>query len=160
MTASKKCKTAQNPTGANVHRVYGSESEIDLLVDQFRTCTLPHSEWTHQAHLTVALWYLHHCSADQATVSIRTGIRRYNQANGVEMTPTSGYHETMTLFWMCAVSFYLSVAGPGRSIVALANGLPTMLGNKRLPLEYYSSDRLMSWRARSSWLEPDLKALF
>ena len=27
------------------------------LVAQFENCTLPKAEWTHRAHLAVALWY-------------------------------------------------------------------------------------------------------
>jgi len=93
-------------------------------------------------------------------MSIRSGIRRYNEANGVRMTATGGYHETMTLFWTCAVSFYLGQAGEGRSILALANGMLSLFRNKHLPLAYYTRERLMSWRARTSWIEPDLKPLF
>ena len=141
-------------------RPFQSGDDIERLVREFEACTLPKSQWTHGAHLTVALWYLMNRSAQDATMSIRSGIRRYNEANGVRVTSTGGYHETMTLFWTCAVSFYLGQAGEGRSILTLANGLLRLLANKNLPLEYYSSERLMSWPARTGWLAPDLKPLF
>jgi len=32
-------------------------------------------------------------------------------------------------------------------------------GSKRLPFEYYSRERLMSWEARMDWVGPDLKPL-
>lgn len=66
----------------------------------------------------------------------------------------------MTLFWTCAVSCYLGQASEGRSILALANGMLRLFGNSKLPFEYYTRDLLMSWRARTSWVEPDLKPLF
>ncbi|MFY9607281.1 MAG: hypothetical protein WAU45_01540 [Blastocatellia bacterium] len=141
-------------------RPYHTSEEIERLVRAFEACTLPRPEWTHDAHLTVALWYLMNRSAQEATMSIRSGIKRYNKANGVRMTPTGGYHETMTLFWTCAVSFYLWQASEGRSILALANGMLRLFGNRNLPFEYYTRERLMSWRARTSWVEPDLKPLF
>ncbi|HWN98684.1 MAG TPA: hypothetical protein VNS63_05375 [Blastocatellia bacterium] len=141
-------------------RPFQTGGDIEALVREFEACTLPQAQWTHGAHLTVALWYLMNRSAQEATMSIRSGIRRYNEANGVRMTATGGYHETMTLFWTCAVSFYLGQAGEGRSILALANGMLSLFRNKHLPLAYYTRERLMSWRARTSWIEPDLKPLF
>jgi hypothetical protein len=141
-------------------RPFGTIDEIEALVRAFEACTLPRTQWTHEAHLTVALWYLMNRPAEEATKAIRSGIKRYNEANGVRMTPTGGYHETMTLFWTCAVSFYLGLAREGRSMPALASGLAPLFGNKKLPFEYYTRERLMSWRARTSWVNPDLKPLF
>lgn len=141
-------------------RPFDTIAEIESLVRAFEACTLPKTQWTHEAHLTVALSYLMNRPAYEATKAIRSGIKRYNEANGVRMTPTAGYHETMTLFWTCAVSFYLGVAREGRSLLTLANGLGRLFGNKKLPLEYYTRERLMSWRARISWVEPDVKPLF
>lgn len=141
-------------------RPYKTSEEIQRLVREFEACTLPKSQWTHDAHLTVALWYLMSRPAQQATRSIRSGIKRYNDANGVKASTTGGYHETMTLFWTCAVSFYLGQASGGRSILSLVNGMLRLFGNRKLPFEYYTRERLMSWRARTSWVEPDLKPLF
>lgn len=148
-----------NRLEAGVRR-YRTIQEIERLVRGFEDCTLPRCQWTHDAHLTVALWYLMNRSAQEAAMSIRSGIKRYNEANGVRMTPTGGYHETLTLFWICAVSFYLGQASEGRSILALANGMLRLFGNSSLPLEYYTRERLMSWQARTSWVEPDLRPLF
>jgi hypothetical protein len=133
--------------------------EVESLVRAFEACTLPRSEWTHQAHLTVALWYLAHCSGREATARVRNGIKRYNDAVGVRTMKDGGYHETITLFWICAISKYLLLADAGRSFVELANDMISRFGDGRLPFEYYSRELLMSWRARTSWVEPDLKAL-
>jgi hypothetical protein len=141
-------------------KTFRTSAEIDALVQAFEACTLPRSQWTHGAHLSVALWYLRNHSANEAAAAIRSGIKRYNDANGVRTTQTGGYHETMTLFWTCAVSFYLGQAGGARSILALANGMLRLFRNKNLPLEYYTRERLMSSQARTSWVEPDLKPLF
>lgn len=138
---------------------YRTIDEVEHRVRAFERCTLPRGEWTHQAHLLVALWYLSHYSQQEATNCIRRGIQQYNRANGIQATKNSGYHETITLFWVQMVRQYLEVAGKNRSIVELANSLIQNYGNPHLTLEYYSRDLLMSQEARQSWVEPDLKSL-
>jgi hypothetical protein len=140
-------------------RKYQTLSEIEILIRAFEACTLPRGQWNHQAHLTVALWYLTHYSQPEATKYIRDRIQRYNLAQGIKTTKDSGYHETITLFWIEIVRRYLSVATATGSFVDIANGLLHSCGNPRLPLEYYSRELLMSWDARRSWVEPDLKPL-
>ena len=140
-------------------RKYQALSEIEILIREFEACTLPKCQWTHQAHLTVALWYLTRYSQPEATIYIRDRIQQYNLAQGINTTKDSGYHETITLFWIQMIRCYLSVATAKDSLVDIANGLLHSCGNPRLPLEYYSRKRLMSWDARRGWVEPDLKPL-
>ena len=139
--------------------IHWTANEIDRLIQAFQTCTLPRCQWTHQAHLIVALWYLMHYSELEATNYIRNGIKQYNHAIGIKTTKDSGYHETLTLFWIEIVRRYLSLATANGSFVDIANGLIDSCGNPHLPLEYYSRELLMSWDARKSWVEPDLKPL-
>lgn len=138
---------------------YWTLGEIEGLIQAFENCTLPRSEWTHQAHLIVALWYLTHYSELEATNCIRVRIQHYNLNIGIKTTIDSGYHETLTLFWVRIVCLYLATEGANSSLVDLANNLIQHCGKPSLPLEYYSRDRLMSWEARNSWVEPDLKSL-
>ena len=134
-------------------------AEVETLALEFECCTLPRAGWTHEAHLTVALWYLARHPHAEATRLIREGIKRYNHACGIVTTPTSGYHETITLFWIRIVSEYLMCVSNERcSLVHLANGLLARC-DKSLPLKYYSRERLMSAEARARWVEPDLKSL-
>lgn len=138
---------------------YWASGEIVSLIKAFENCTLPRSEWTHQAHLIVALWYLTHYSQPVATNCIRDRIQQYNYATAIKTTADSGYHETLTLFWIRIVYQYLTCdEGKHGSFVDLANGLIQHLDSPRLPLEYYSRDRLISGEARRSWIEPDLKS--
>lgn len=137
---------------------YWTLEEITNLVNAFEKCTLPRNEWTHQAHLITALWYLTHYSHPEASNCIRNRIQNYNNALGVKITKDSGYHETITLFWIKIMYHYLTIKGKNCPLVDLVNGL-SQYSDPRLPLEYYSKDRLMSWQARQSWMEPDLKSL-
>jgi hypothetical protein len=139
--------------------MYRTSVEILRLVCEFEDCTLARASWTHHAHLLVALWYLMRHGDREATRLIRDGINRYNRANGIETTPTGGYHETITLFYIRVIRKFLSTANPDCTLAALANSLLDSCGDKNLPLEYYSRERLMSWEARTRWLEPDRKAL-
>ena len=139
---------------------YRSAAEVLKLVRDFEFCTLPRAEWTHRAHLTVALWYCLRHPFAEATRLIRVGIKKYNHAHGIVTTVESGYHETMTLFWARIVRGFLDKASPvDCSLAALANDLCERYGDKSLPFAYYTRERLMSVEARSNWVEPDLKDL-
>ena len=136
-----------------------AERKVERLVREFEACTLPGERWTHEAHLTVALWYLTRHADAEATRLIREGIQRYNLSRGVEMTRTSGYHETITLFYIRAIRRYLKGACEARTFAELLEGMIAACGERNFPFEYYSRERLLSWEARTGWLEPDLKSL-
>lgn len=135
-----------------------NKSDITALISQFQACTLPREEWTHCAHLSVALWYLMQDPLPDAIQKIRAGIQRYNAAQGIITTPTSGYHETLTLFWISLVYQYLKQHRESDFRVLLNRLLETDT-NPQLPFRYYSRERLMSWGARTQWMEPDREAL-
>ncbi|MGJ5673508.1 MAG: hypothetical protein ACR9NN_07860 [Nostochopsis sp.] len=136
---------------------YQTINEIENLVTAFQNCTLPRCQWNHIAHLTVALYYLIYYGEKPAAERIRQDIQRYNAAMGIQTTKDSGYHETLTRFWVYMVHHYLSINQQQVSLLQLTNGLIDSYGNKHLPLQYYSQDLLMSWEARNSWVEPDLQ---
>ncbi|HEV7858946.1 MAG TPA: hypothetical protein VGO91_10050 [Pyrinomonadaceae bacterium] len=140
--------------------VYRNAAEVLALIRDFKFCTLPRQQWTHRAHLTVALWHQLRYPWPEAVKLMREGIKRYNDAHGIVQTRESGYHETMTLFWMRLVREYLKGAASGQrcSLASLANELVAR-HPKNLPLVYYSRERLMSWEAREHWVSPDLLPL-
>lgn len=138
---------------------YRTTGEILAVVRGFEARTLARAEWTHAAHLTVALWYVLQFEWPEAVARVRAGIKSFNEAHGILTTPTGGYHETMTLFWMRFVrSFLEGERNEGRSLVALANELIRGAG-VGLPLTFYTRALLFSPEARAVWVEPDLKPL-
>ncbi len=152
--------TSESSEAINTTEPYRTPREIENLIIAFDACTLPKPKWTHQAHLIVALWYNLRYERDLALNIVRSAIQRYNAATGTLQTPTGGYHETMTVFWMWAVRSYLASAGKEASIVKLANGLlRSNHAERKFPFDYYSSERLFSWEARTGWMEPDLKPM-
>lgn len=138
---------------------FRTTEDILSLVRRFEDCTLPREEWTHAAHLTVALWHLLVYDWAEAVARIRAKIQRYNAAHGIRTTPTGGYHETLTLFWLHHVRAFLEDGrNEARALVALANDLADS-ADKSLPLTFYTRELLFSTEARASWVEPDLKSL-
>ncbi len=139
-------------------KTYNSPEEILRLIEGFENGSWPAAKWTHQAHLAMGLWYLSKYDVPDATKLIRDGIKKYNVATGGQNTDTSGYHKTITLFYIWYIKKYLTTADPNRSLVELTNSFCLLHGDKNLPFEYYSKDLLMSVEARRDWVEPDLKS--
>jgi hypothetical protein len=130
----------------------GTDDEIEALVRSFEDGSLPRAGWTHRAHLTVALWYLHSHPRGEATRLIRDGIRRYNERHG----NTKGYHETVTLAWVAVVHGFLREQGDGVPLPVLSARLLECCGDPGFSLlRFYTRNVLMSDEARRVWVPPD-----
>jgi hypothetical protein len=141
------------------HTTFRTTGDILALVRRFDDCTLPREGWTHAAHLTVALWHLLQYDWPEAVRRVRLRIQRYNAAHGIRTTPTGGYHETLTIFWLQYVRAFLEgERNEARALVSLANELAAT-ADKSLPLEHYTRELLFSPEARAGWVEPDLKPI-
>jgi hypothetical protein len=138
-----------------------SRSGVPRLVAQFQDCTLPRAEWTHQAHLAVALWYAARLPFEKALPEMREGIRRLNAAHGVPTTPTRGYHETITRFYLRVICDYVAMEEERRADdwTTRVARLLARYGERDLPLRHYTKERLMSAEARFGWVEPDLRPI-
>ena len=121
--------------------------------------SLPKAEWTHHAHLRAGLWHALHYPDDVALELLRERIRAYNEATGVANTASSGYHETITRFYLHVITTYLRSVDSRRAIDELAQELIARYGDRDLQLRHYTRQRLFSPEARFSWLEPDLEEL-
>lgn len=137
--------------------IFTRDEEVFELAKAFEERTLPKSEWTHAAHLVVGLYYCYHNPLSVAKNLMSDGIRRLNDAHGTPNTQTSGYHETITIFWLRTVNDYLDKTGRENGLAKLAGGLLKECGDPHLPLKHYSRERLFSVEARMHFVEPDLK---
>jgi hypothetical protein len=134
--------------------------QVRALVDAFERRTLPPAEWNHRAHLVIAIWYLCHHPEVEATERIITGIQRYTLAREIPATATNGYHETLTLFWISIARLFHDECNPEISLLHRVNDFLRAFGPRGdLHSEYYTPARLFSWRARQTWVEPDLQSL-
>lgn len=121
--------------------------------------TLPKGEWTHHAHLRTGLWHVMEHGPVVALELLRARISSYNESVGTANTDTSGYHETITRFYVTVIDRFLSTADRSLDPDALAEQLIDAHGDRRLPLHHYSESRLFSPVARRSWVEPDLRPI-
>ena len=137
--------------------IYNGDEEVNLLAKAFEERTLPKAEWTHAAHLTVGLYYCYHNPLGVAKNLMSDGIYWLNDAHGTPNTETSGYHETLTVFWLKTVASFLEKAGREKGLAELANELVATVNETRLPLRFYSRELLFSAKARMSYVEPDLE---
>ena len=135
-------------------------SPLESLVKRFRDASLTREEWSHAAHLRVGAWHVDHLGADAGLVELREGIRRLNQALGTPNTATRGYHETITRAYVSLIAEFLKDCPPNTTrtervelLLGSALSAPTLLER------FWSRERLMSPRARVTWIEPDLARL-
>jgi hypothetical protein len=136
-----------------------TESEIDAFLSAFETCTLPKSEWTHAAHLLTGACYVHQMGREAALQKMRDRVRSYNESVGGKNTPTSGYHETITVMWIRLLDT-LRREHPTMdraSFAALA--VQRFAGRRDIFREHYDYDLPSSTEARLAWVEPNLKPL-
>lgn len=134
---------------------FRNDTELAELVRAFEACEIHPAEFKHYQHLAVALWYVAHLPFAAASEKMRVGIQKLAAAYG-----KSGYHETITVFWlaMCR-AFCVNNAITDKSIAASVNRLIAECENKNLIYEYYSRERIDSIEAKTGWVEPDLKPL-
>jgi hypothetical protein len=132
-----------------------TERVAQALIDR----TLPKAEWTHEAHLRAGLWHVHAHGAVAALPLLRQRISAYNESVGTANTETSGYHETITRFYVTVIDRFLAAADRTADLDLLARELLAAYGDRRLPMHHYSEGRLFSPVARRSWVEPDLRPI-
>ena len=133
---------------------FKDDEEIIELVRRFESCEMNPADFRHYQHLTVALWYVRQFPYDIASEKIRGGIKKLAAAYG-----KSGYHETITLFWLMAVRDFVARSSTAESICEVANRLAASCAGKDLIKEYYSAELLATVEAKEHWVEPDLKSL-
>ena len=142
-----------------LQELYKSEIEITNLFEAFCSTTLEKEKWTHAAHLTSGLCFLKKYDQYEATCRMKSGIIAFNLSVGGENTGSGGYHETLTIFWLEVLHFYVTEF-PDHSLLELCNQfLQSPLADKKLPFHFYDQEMLMSPLYRSRYVAPDKQAL-
>jgi len=129
-----------------------------VLLTEFEECTLPLELWTHRAHLRVGYMYVRKYGLDAAVERMRSGIQRFNAAGQIPEAIDRGYHETVTQAWLRLISTYLADESSDQCSESFLDAHPD-LGDKRVLLQFYSRERIMSWEAKRGFVEPDLAPL-
>jgi hypothetical protein len=108
----------------------------------------------------VGLWYISRFEKSDAIRMIRDGIKKHNAAVGTINSPTSGYHETITLAWARLVRDYM-LRSDDYDLESIEHyrRLVFTFSDRCFLFKYYSRELLMSPEARAAWVEPDLMPL-
>lgn len=133
---------------------YRNDKEIEAAVRRLENCEYRKDEFTHVLHLSVAAWYLEHHGYDEALTRMRSSLLRFTAHHGV-----TGYHETITQFWLRLCQQFLANRDHGISFGRRVNALVEAYGDKQILFDYYSRERVMSEEARQQWVEPDRRSL-
>ena len=108
------------------------QSKTEQIANALINKTLPKSEWTHHAHLQTGLWHVLHHDAATAMNLMRERIRAYNLCTGVANTDTTGYHETITCFYLIVIRAFTQKCPPDMDIDALAAAGLLIIGSSRI----------------------------
>ena len=130
----------------------------ETLIRRFEDTTLPIEQWWHETHLRVAFHYLTFHDLDGAIDHMRAGIQRYNAAHDVPEAIDRGYHETITQAWLRLLHAIMKSHGPFEDAGALFALHPYLRHSKLLRL-FYTRDRILSEKAKHTWVEPDVCAI-
>lgn len=130
----------------------------DDFLAAFESCTLPFEQWNHRAHVRVAFLYATAHDDETATDRMRLGVRAYNKVNQVPESLEQGYHETVTQAFMYLICQAVEATRHKPTFEAFAEAWPELF-DKRVLLQFYSRDRINSFEAKSSFVEPDLMPL-
>jgi len=136
-----------------------TQEEIHSLIERFENCILPKIEWTHEAHLVVAIWYCSNYQFEEALKLVRKNITAHNESVGTPNTDHEGYHETITKFWLLTALRFISECDKLPVSDLCNHFINSKFSSSNYPLNFYSEALLFSVNARHNWVEPDRMAL-
>jgi hypothetical protein len=132
---------------------FETEESLDRFMAAFEDGTWPSADWKHAHHLVMATCYVMMYGRDEALRRARGNIAKYNESQGGKNTEDSGYHETLTVFWIDAVA---DAIPPGKPRVEAVRHVVEALAPQRdLWKKYYSFDVVNSREARAAYIRPD-----
>jgi hypothetical protein len=134
--------------------IYRSSAEIEAVVRKLENCEYGVHEFGHDKHLAVAAWYVTALGAQEALDRMRASLSRFTAHHG-----KTGYHETITRFWLEIVADFLQTQDATGSLADKVNRLVGCYPDKNVLFDYYSRELVMSEEARGTWMEPDLRDL-
>jgi len=133
---------------------------IKELIRQFEADELKKEEFHHKEHLELTLWYLENLPELEAIVKIKGGILKYNLLYKVPQSVNSGYHETITMFFIKLVQSFIKSSPKNCSFEQRAKVLTAKYAQmKTVVREYYSMEVIRTEEARKIWVEPNLKPI-
>ena len=131
---------------------FDTEESLDAFITAFEAGTWPIANWKHAHHLAMATCYVMKYGRDDALNRARLRIREYNEAQGGRNTEDSGYHETLTVFWIDKVAETIPPNVP--RVAAIGHVLAALADPRDLWRDYYTFDVIKSREARAFYIAP------
>ena len=120
----------------------------------FEACAL--EEFHHRDHIKITYLYLRHHPLHESITKVTLGLQNLAVAWKAPVDDLEkGYHETMTQAWVRIVHATLADFGPAENSDIFCDRNPQLMDKTRLQL-FYSRERLMTWEAKRTFVEPDL----
>lgn len=132
-------------------RDFTNDAEVAALVTGFEDATIPAAEFTHTAHIAVALSYLNQLPPDQALARMREKIRAFAAHHGV----SNLYHETLTMFWMKLLDHVAGSYDVDLPLFRRINLIVARWGTRAPVDAHYTRELIASPAARERWVSPD-----
>jgi hypothetical protein len=132
-----------------------TSDEVYAYVADLDRWVLPRERWNHAGHLVVGLVYLDRYPLPEAVRRLRSAISGYNTATGTPNTATSGYHETLTRWYLEQIDAWRRTVTSRDLIPRVEALLASPLADPDAPLRSYRSETLHSPEARRTWVAPD-----
>ncbi|MCA9032571.1 MAG: hypothetical protein KDA66_17270 [Planctomycetaceae bacterium] len=127
------------------------------LWDAFQSASISEEQWTHRAHVRVGYLFVSRYRFTEALTRMRDGIQALNQALGTPEAIDRGYHETITRAFLHLIAA-AKANWTGESSSEFCDAHPELM-TKRVLLDYYSRDYMMSAEAKAEFVTPDIQQL-
>ena len=134
-----------------ITRDFTNDTEVADLVRAFETASIPAAEFTHAAHIAVAVSYLARYLPDEAFHRMRENVRTFAAHHGA----TGLYHETLTTFWMRLLEHVLANEDPNVPLWQRINKIVAVWTTRRPIDAHYAPETINSAQARAEWVAPD-----
>lgn len=135
--------------------IWETEASLASFIAGFEDGTYPKALWTHKAHVVMAAHYLTTHTVPEAARIMRARIPAYNVAQGGKNTEDSGYHETLTIFWIGVVAGFLAALPAGTPRLQMIAAAAKRFANEAaFHRKFYSHDVIGDVQARRTWVPP------
>lgn len=130
---------------------FANDAEVATLVHAFETATIPPSQFTHAAHMAVALSYLDKWPLAAALARMREKLFQFTAHNHL----VDLYHETLTTFWMRLLDHVAQNHYQQVPLWRRINLIVARWGTAAPVQAHYSHELIKSKVARAEWVPPD-----
>jgi len=128
----------------------GLTPDDEQFLAAFEAGRIANQGFHHRDHLRLAWIQIRRLGLERASESVTVAIRHFAAQHG----QANRYHDTMTRFWLHAVSIGID-QHPDLTFDGLLAAESHLL-EKNLPFLHWSRQRMGSDKARRRWVEPDL----